>query len=387
MQHDHGMDTPSMWWCDGKPYDGNGGSWIGHVLPGAIMIVWALHWASAMLARHILRDGYRAASSWPFVGSEVLRGAWRAARHSGRPPPGSGNGKQQAAAASTPGARTPQQPAQGAAWLEPALKVLLPPLAILMELWLGHEAYHELICPPGTERAGHLNLDHINNWSHAAFYPPFVLSGMVDIASQYMELPPAMPNVALGFGFLCNFFTMASHSKHAPLDRIAHQLLALSMGLTAAFTFAEAVSPRSFMLSIGRCWALLLEGCWFVAMGRMLFEHRPLWQDHRPEDMAPSMYAPVVFVNLAVGIATFLVAAYIITRLAASLYQGKAGRPAAYAQLPAVEVVPLRGSTSNGGGAKPHTHSGGHARHDSDDTLGVSDHQDAHVAVYVTGRG
>jgi hypothetical protein len=170
-------------------------------------------------------------------------------------------------------------------------------------------------------------------------------------------------------------------------------------------------------------------------MGRMLFEHRPLWQDHRPEDMAPSMYAPVVFVNLAVGecscaalrgtrddtppvaappvgglmearscwptrlpavhapallpagIATFLVAAYIITRLAASLYQGKAGRPAAYAQLPAVEVVPLRGSTSNGGGAKPHTHSGGHARHDSDDTLGVSDHQDAHVAVYVTGRG
>jgi hypothetical protein len=109
-----------------------------------------------MLARHILRDGYRAASSWPFVGSEVLRGAWRAARHSGRPPPGSGNGKQQAAAASTPGARTPQQPAQGAAWLEPALKVLLPPLAILMELWLGHEAYHELICPPGTERAGAL---------------------------------------------------------------------------------------------------------------------------------------------------------------------------------------------------------------------------------------
>jgi hypothetical protein len=78
---------------------------------------------------------------------------------------------------------------------------------------------------------------------------------------RWLPILPAClwPQVALGFGFLCNFFTMASHSKHAPLDRIAHQLLALSMGLTAAFTFAEAVSPRSFMLSIGRCWALLLE--------------------------------------------------------------------------------------------------------------------------------
>lgn len=34
-----------------------------------------------------------------------------------------------------------------------------------------------LLCPPGSERAGHLYVDHLNNWSHGTMYPAFILSG------------------------------------------------------------------------------------------------------------------------------------------------------------------------------------------------------------------
>lgn len=49
--------------------------------------------------------------------------------------------------------------------LEPAAKVGLPCLAMVLELWLAHsDGYRRLNCPAESSRAGHFDGDNLNNW-------------------------------------------------------------------------------------------------------------------------------------------------------------------------------------------------------------------------------
>lgn len=49
-----------------------------------------------------------------------------------------------------------------------------------------------LTCPDGR-----FALTHVNNWQHAAVYPPFLLAGVLDWAALGLPLPPGLQQVKL----------------------------------------------------------------------------------------------------------------------------------------------------------------------------------------------
>jgi len=104
MSQNHDMMSTTMD-CEGQAYMPDSGSWIGHVLPGAFMLLWGAHWAlSSTLVYARGPAHYRSRASW-----EVMY---------------------------LPG------PVNNALRLaEPCIKAFGPPIAMVFEIWLGHPDY------------------------------------------------------------------------------------------------------------------------------------------------------------------------------------------------------------------------------------------------------
>lgn len=94
----------SMWDCDGNPIDPVGGSWVGHFVPGLLMLVWGMHWAFATFHSYL-------SSSRGVPGGYQSKAAHRVLL-------------------------LPER-----LLLEPWMKATLPCVAMLLELWLGHPEY------------------------------------------------------------------------------------------------------------------------------------------------------------------------------------------------------------------------------------------------------
>lgn len=83
---------------------------------------------------------------------------------------------------------------------------------------------------------------------------------------------PRGTQVFLSLAFLQETLLMALHQKHAPMDRLVHQLLASTCMACVAFPALEAAWPHSPLLTAGRVAAILLHGAWFLAAARIMFE-------------------------------------------------------------------------------------------------------------------
>ncbi|GFR50928.1 hypothetical protein Agub_g13247, partial [Astrephomene gubernaculifera] len=152
MPHEHGM-----WYCNGEPLMSDGGSWIGHFLPGVAFLIWGLHWLQGTYRNYFTS---RRSKSQEYR-SQTTYSLWRF-------PP----------------------------YAESICKVALPLIAMSLELFFAHAGgWRTMICPPGTARAGHFYGPHIGNWQHAAMYPPFILSGIVDLVGYEVELPEGVQQV------------------------------------------------------------------------------------------------------------------------------------------------------------------------------------------------
>lgn len=64
----------------------------------------------------------------------------------------------------------------------------MPPFPPLL-----HRRY--LYCPAGSQFEGRFAEDHLNNWTHAAAYPAFVLAGVVDFLALVLPFPPGTSQV------------------------------------------------------------------------------------------------------------------------------------------------------------------------------------------------
>mmetsp|Transcript_18651 Transcript_18651/g.47280 ORF Transcript_18651/g.47280 Transcript_18651/m.47280 type:complete len:301 (-) Transcript_18651:366-1268(-) len=191
------------------------------------------------------------------------------------------------------------------AWLiEPIIKVVLIPVGMTSELlWAHTTGYRRLLCPAGTERAGHIIGNHINNWQHAAMYPAFLVSGITDIAAHYFDLPPGIDKVVLGHAYLVEAMLMGLHKKHTPLDTSVHELLFYAMLATCVAVFLEAKYPAAFGPSFLRAAAQLTQGVWFFAAAYIGWGGNPAWKEtiHTPgDDSAPAIAATVVFLKVII---------------------------------------------------------------------------------------
>ena len=142
---------------------------------------------------------------------------------------------------------------------------------------------------------------HLNNWQHAATYPPLILSGLVDLlsTSKYILNSAEIPSVGhffLAFSFAVQAFIMGSHEKHEAQDKMVHWLLCVSMLLCLLFVVLEIHAPHNPLPALGRGAAAILQGAWLVQIAKIEYEHLPQWSE---EYMGGAMIAPVYFTTIS----------------------------------------------------------------------------------------
>eukprot|EP00884_Botryococcus_braunii_P009822 jgi/Botrbrau1/18841/Bobra.177_2s0006.1 len=206
--------------CNGNPVSHSTGSYKGHVWPGFIFIAWALHW---WLSAVVISKKDR---------SHVSRGWY--------PPL-----------------------IRGLTFAESILKIFGPFLGLAMELRLDHSEWQSLFCSSG-KWPGEFNTQHIHNWQHASAYPPFVVSGLVDVLGILLKLPEGTEKAFLAFAFGAEGFVITLHKKSEYFDAIVHALLAATMWAAAFFIALEIQFPKSLLLTGARSLATLLQGMWLV---------------------------------------------------------------------------------------------------------------------------
>lgn len=271
---DHGHEGMGIN-CEGVGRHGEGGTMMGHILPGTLFVVWGSWWAYNVCLRCAVMSHNKIA----FQSS-----AWY---------------------------KFPTQ-LKGGRMIEPILKILLPLIALSMELYLDHlsEGFQRLYCPKGTMHEGEFAGDNVNNWQHASSYPAVIASGVVDIlAYTVVPLPPGVQRAfsALWIGIMS--FLMFVHEKHEVLDKMVHWLLAVAMFIGFFFQSLEMYAPSSPIVSLGKATSTLFVGAWLIQIGRILYSGAPQWTHSRGTG---AMLAPVFFCMIFLMICISVLVLYMV---------------------------------------------------------------------------
>lgn len=171
--------------------------------------------------------------------------------------------------------------------LEPILKVALPLMGILGELWLGHEQYMALYAPDGK-----FNTGNINDWQHSMMYFSFVASGVVDLLSASAGLPATLSRAFLGLSFLVEGTLLVFHLKGPAIEVMVHLLLCLQIFATVLSVAAETLQPQSLVAAALRPLFTMAQGAWWVQTAYIMYRANPAWD---PDYMGAEMMAPVLF--------------------------------------------------------------------------------------------
>lgn len=263
------------WNCDGHPNLWSGGNWLGHIFPAIIFITWASHWTLGFV-RHYFEC---LAKNQPYHSKTTFRFLWFPER-----------------------------------WpLEALVKFFLPMLNILLELWLAHaDGFKYLICAKDTPRAGHMWGEHIGSWAHASMYPGFIVSGFVDLLALRIDLPSGTQQVFLSLGFMCEALLMSLHKKHNPMDIVVHAQLSYGMVACSLFAALEAGWPESPLLTAGRIASTYLQASWFIGLAHVMYEVHVPWNTESERNLAPVLYAPIMYIQIILGIIGGFLAVFVI---------------------------------------------------------------------------
>ncbi|PRW44434.1 Transmembrane 45B [Chlorella sorokiniana] len=256
------------------------GAWLGHMVPGAFFLAWGAWWALMLYARYVRC----LAAKRPFRTQ-----AW---------------------------SRLPVGPPRlRAAPLEPLVKVVLPLLGVLGELWLGHESYRTLYQPNGQ-----FVTDNLNDWQHSAMYTCFIASGVVDLLAHFCGAPAGTELGFLSLAFLGEGLLLVFHLKGPPVEILVHLILGLQVFATVLAILAELARPTSILAASLRPWLTMLQGAWWMQTAYIMYTGAPQWD---PDLMASSMFVPVPFVLLTVGIAFAMLCTLLVFKAIAEWRLGR----------------------------------------------------------------
>ena len=147
-------------------------------------------------------------------------------------------------------------------------------LGVNGELWLGHDSLRTL-----TRGDGYLEIAHLAEFQHVGMYCAFSLAATVSLLTHRFPsaMPAGAPHAALAGAFTLEAALFAFHLEGTAFDVRAHTLLVLTIVACALATSAEAAWPARPELGFARAHAVLLQGIWFCALARVLFEGRRAW--------------------------------------------------------------------------------------------------------------
>ena len=185
------------------------GTFAGHILPGALLVAWALVWMA-----------------------QAIRGS-----------------------SSSTSTRTLESSGAVA-----VLKIALPLAGMFAEIpgqgW-----------PPGR---GWPPDAILMNWQHVTMYGVFALSGVVDVLARRGALSPQATFAAYAAAQANAGFLFAAHGGHGGVEGLVHLLLVLVFAGAAATALLEAWRPTEG-LAWARRGALLAVGAWFLVIAWILY--------------------------------------------------------------------------------------------------------------------
>lgn len=146
------------------------------------------------------------------------------------------------------------------------------------QLTLTHPARHL----PGSRA---FDEAHVKFWQHALMYAFFVLAGCVDLLAA-RSLPPAAPLAALSLAFAGEALLFWFHlGTQEGLLRLAHLLLVVAIAGCAAAAAAEAAGGGGPVAALARCLFTLLQGSWFLQIGRVWYSSDRGWVNDGAAEM------------------------------------------------------------------------------------------------------
>ena len=234
------------------------GTFLGHVIPGAILTVWGLWWFWFVAA------GLRRVGAGPRETQE---------EHRRRGP-----------------VTTAYAP------IETALKLLVPVAAGLGDLWWA---------------SWRLTDSSVLNYQHATAYLGFLLAGVTDLLARRGRVPGWVPHVALAGAFANAGFQFAAHGNHGPLSAAVHLFVIGLFSGEAAVLLLE-LRHRHPALAVAKAYGLVLHGVWFFHVAWILY--RSGWD---PESPYAVMRVNLFFTWDAMGVAVGLSLFYALLAVAA----------------------------------------------------------------------
>ena len=81
---------------------------------------------------------------------------------------------------------------------------------------------------------------------------------------------------ALGVAFVVEGLLLGFHLKGSSLEVVVHKILVITIALSAVIMFAEIRSKGSVLLTVARALLVILQGVWFIQIGRILYFSAPL---------------------------------------------------------------------------------------------------------------
>lgn len=150
---------------------------------------------------------------------------------------------------------------------------------------------------------------YYGNGQHATMFTSFAISGLLDLLRHHkfpVEEEASYAMTALCLAVEGILFKYHLH-KRDEIDTLIHMLMIYTIFCNMLAVLAEIRFRNSLLACVSKCYFLLLQGAWFVAVGFIIYNpiKMPKWDPERHEDF---LLATMMFTWHALGVAVFIFA-------------------------------------------------------------------------------
>lgn len=219
--------------------------------------------------------------------------------------------------------------------VEPILKILLPLMGVIVE------EFFEFQPVPGNTDQIHLVVfvyTPVKNGQfmgegklqHIIMYSVFLVSGVIDLLTLCVRLPPRTSQLFLTLAFLAEGLLFYFHvgSEDRGLSTSVHQIITAITFACMFFSALRMLRAANLFVNSGLAFSIILQGSWFIQAGYLLFppDRNKPWlaseqnADSHTFEHDAVMFVAVCLVSHIICLALFLLALWIAMQCCAVRY-------------------------------------------------------------------
>ena len=261
------------------------GTYAGHVIPGSFFIIYGLWWLFVSYSQYFYFRGTRAGRNVTKRDNELRRRSWVTL------------------------------PCLPRFHIEPACKIILPLLGIIIELLVDKDGEGNIIFSPAT-------LGDVERLQHGTMYLAFIISGLVDLLSIVVRIPRVTGMLFLSAAFWLEGLLFYFHvGGREMLDVRIHLILVLGIFGCGVATLARMYSPTNLLINGSFTFAMLFQGTWFIQAAEVLYGNNAAawnWSDHHH-----AMVVALFGAWHVLGLGMFMLLLWVVSSLLAKRCRGR----------------------------------------------------------------